>query len=496
MCRQRPRACPRREPHRRVRPLRPGRADHPSDSWLNVSQQFNIARSLTIAAVAGMSLIAAAQGQPPRRSVLVNNHEAVAGEVLVKFLRQPGTEERLQLERQIDADESEAFGVGFRRMHSRRLGVLALIASLRAHPVVAYVEPNYLWHATVSPNDPQFPNLWALRNVGQNIGGSGTAGADIHASSAWAIATGSRANVVTVVDTGVDYAHQDLAANMWSAPTTFNVTIGGTTVTCPAGSHGFNAISRTCDPMDDNNHGTHVAGTIGAAGSNAMGVTGVNWTASIMATKFLDSTGTGNTADAINAIEFSIQAKSRFGSAANVRVLSNSWSGAGFSQALLDEINRANANGMLFVAAAGNDGSNNDTTPAYPANFAAANVVAVAATDNTDRLASFSNFGLSVHLAAPGVFILSTTRGNGYQYFSGTSMAAPHVSGAAALVLSRCALGTAALKSAIIGNVDAVAGLAGKVSTGGRLNVDRILRACAPGFVPTVPGSPGALTVG
>jgi subtilisin family serine protease len=450
--------------------------------------------AMAMAAVVGTGLHTMAQGRPPRRSVLVDNREAVADEVLVKFSRQPGAQERLQLEQQIDADESEAFGSGFVRMRSRRLAVEALVTALRAHPAVAYVEPNYLWHATVSPSDPQFPNLWGLRNVGQNVGGAGTAGADIHASSAWGIATGSRANVVTVVDTGVDYTHPDLAANMWTAPAAFTVNIGGTAITCPAGSHGFNAITRTCDPMDDNNHGTHVSGTIGGAGNNSMGVTGVNWTASVMGTKFLDSTGSGSTSDAVNAIEFAIQAKSRFGSAANVRVLSNSWGGSGFSQVLLDEINKANTNGMLFVAAAGNNGSNNDTTPTYPASFSAPSIVTVAATDNTDRLASFSNFGQSVHLAAPGVLILSTTIGNSYQYFSGTSMATPHVSGAAALILSRCALDTASLKTLILNSVDAVAGLAGQVSTGGRLNVDRALRTCAPGFVPSTPGSPGGLT--
>jgi len=217
----------------------------------------------------------------------------------------------------------------------------------------------------------------------------------------------------------------------------------------------------------------------------------VNWNASIMALKFLDSTGTGSTADAINAIEFAIQAKAAFASTAraNVRVLSNSWGGSGFSQALRDQINRASTNGMLFVAAAGNDGANNDVTPTYPASYNASSVIAVAATDNRDQFASFSNFGSAVQLAAPGVAILSTVIGGGYQFFQGTSMATPHVAGSAALILSKCALDTAALKAAIINNVDVVSALSGKVATSGRLNVDRALRSCAPpgAVTPSVP---------
>jgi subtilisin family serine protease len=234
--------------------------------------------------------------------------------------------------------------------------------------------------------------------------------------------------------------------------------------------------------MDDHRHGTHVSGTIGAVGNNGVGVVGVNWTASIMGLKFLNASGSGSTADAIKAIEFAIQAKAAFASTggANVRVLSNSWSGGGFSQALLDEINLANANDMLFVAAAGNNGRSNDDSPVYPASYAAPNVLAVAASDNRDTLAAFSNYGFSVPLAAPGVDILSTTLGSTYSFLSGTSMAAPHVSGAAALILSACDLDTAALKAAIVNNVEVVGALTGFVASNGRLDVDAALRSCAP----------------
>src|SRR5262249_6741510 len=235
---------------------------------------------------------------------------------------------------------------------------------------------------------------------------------------------GSTANVVGIVDTGIDYTHPDLAQNLWTAPQNFTVNLGGFNVTCHTGDVGFNAITRTCDPRDDNNHGTHVAGTIAARGNNSAGVVGVNWVGRVMALKFLDASGNGSTSDAVDAIEFAIQAKAALGSAANVRVLSNSWGDPGFSQTLLSEINKANPNNILFVAAAGNSGQNNDTTPFYPASFSAPNIIAVAATDNRDQLAGFSNYGnTAVDLGAPGVAILSTTIGNTYQYFSGTSMA-------------------------------------------------------------------------
>ncbi|HEX8748227.1 MAG TPA: S8 family serine peptidase, partial [Pyrinomonadaceae bacterium] len=282
-----------------------------------------------------------------------------------------------------------------------------------------------------------------------------------------------------------DYNHPDLAANMWSAPIPFFVTIGGQTIRCEAGTHGFNAITKTCDPMDEYNHGTHVAGTIGATGNNGAGVAGVNWTSSIMALKFIDATGSGTLSDAIDAIEFAIQAKATFAGGANVRVLSNSWGWNGeSSQALLDQINRAEGSDMLFVASAGNGGGDlisddNDAMPFYPASYDAPNVISVAATDNQDTLAPFSNYGVSsVDLGAPGVLVLSTTLGGGYDWWSGTSMASPHVSGAAALLLSRCALDTAALKSAILDNVDSTSSLAGITATGGRLNVNRALRSC------------------
>lgn len=200
----------------------------------------------------------------------------------------------------------------------------------------------------------------------------------------------------------------------------------------------------------------------------------------------------GTVADAIIAIEFAIQAKKAFSStrSANVRVLSNSWSGSGFSQALLDEINKAHLNGMLFVASAGNDGHNNVSQPTYPASYKAANLIAVGATDNQDHPAAFSNYGSTVALAAPGVGIQSTTIGNTYAYMSGTSMAVPYVSGAAALVLAKCPLDTAGVKRALLDNAEPVGALTGWVATGGRLNVDRALRSCAAAAAMAKPPAP------
>jgi len=404
-------------------------------------------RSLTICAAWLTLAFLPSQLSAQIKSEIFQGREVAAQEVLVKF-RTTTPAKAQQLAQIEDLEVSmEVGGNGTTLFRSRTKGVAELIRDLSQRTDVVFAEPNFIVYAAAIPNDPRFGELWGLQNTGQSISGVvGKVGADIRAVPAWDISTGSTANVVAVVDTGIDYTHPDLAGNVWSAPSSFTVNIGGVDITCPAGSHGFNAISSSCDPMDDNYHGTHVSGTIGGVGSNAVGVVGVNWTASIMGAKFLNSGGSGTTAAAINAIEFAVQAKLAFTSTgdANVRVLNNSWGGGGFSQALLDEINRANANDILFVAGAGNNGLNNDASSFYPASYNASNVVAVAATDNMDNLASFSNFGAtSVDLGAPGVSVLSTIPGGFYEYLDGTSMATPQVSGAAALVLSACALTTA-----------------------------------------------------
>lgn len=441
----------------------------------------------------------------PGRTVFINGREAVAGEVLVRMRPSAqAVQQRARVAAAADAPAAETLGrSGLHRMRSRRFSTAQLVSQMSQDPEVEYAEPNWVLRASVLPNDPTFTHLWGLFNTGSNTwGGAGTAGVDIDAPSAWNVTTGTRSVVVGVIDTGVDYNHQDLAPNMWSAPTSFTVNIAGQAITCAAGTHGFNAITRTCDPMDDatNPHGSHVAGTIGAAGNNGSGITGVNWTTSMMGLKFLGANGSGSTSDAILAIEFAIQAKAIFGGAANVRVLNNSWGGGGYSTALTNEITAASNAGILFVVAAGNATQNIDATPDYPASYTNANILTVAATDNHDAIASFSNYGpTAVDVAAPGVAIYSTGRNNTYLSMNGTSMAAPHVAGAAALVLAGCGATTAELKAQLMSTVDNVPALATRVGTSGRINVARALTTCANPSVTSValaanktaPQSPG-----
>ena len=396
-----------------------------------------------------------------RITTRVNGAEAVEGEVLVKY--RDGRR-------------------GLHLIRSTSLRTSELLARLAQDPGVEFAEPNYLVRLLSVPNDPSFASLWGLFNNGFNLlGGGGVAGADIDAPAAWDITTGSRKNVIGVMDTGIDYTHADLAANVWSAPAPFQVTIGGVTITCAAGTHGFNAVARTCDPMDDHAHGTHVAGIIGARGDNALGVSGVNWTASMMAIKVLGTSGSGTVADVVAGLEFAVQAKAAFAatSAANLRVLSNSWASSAPSTALRAAIDAANGADMLVVTAAGNSGTNNDAVPVYPASYALPNLVAVASSTSADQRSPFSNVGTaSVQLAAPGSAILSTAPGNVYAVSQGTSMATAHVSGAALLTLSMCSVSTAELKSLLLASVDPVPAFSGLTVTGGRLNVRRMVQDC------------------
>ncbi|MFH1038706.1 MAG: S8 family peptidase, partial [PVC group bacterium] len=395
---------------------------------------------------------------------------------------------RFRADVQTSARESIHAQVGAVRLHSyRRIPVEVVqlpkgsdlarfIAAYEDRPEVAYAEPNYEWKADATPNDPRFDELWGLDNTGQT---GGTAGADISGPEAWDITTGSLDIIVAVVDTGIDYNHGDLSANMWVNP---NPTFGDI--------HGArwtngNGTVTSGDPMDGHGHGTHCSGTIGAVGNNGVGVAGVNWSVRLMGLKFLSDSGSGWTADALSALEYAIDH--------GAHLTSNSWGGGGYSQALKDMIEAAGAANQLFIAAAGNDGSNTDTNPHYPSSYDCENLIAVASGDHNDQRSGFSNYGqVSVDLAAPGSSILSTWTGGGYNTISGTSMATPHVAGAAALILSaNPGAAHQDVKGWILGGVDVLSSWEGLTVTGGRLNAEASLRSANPHFrlenVPALP---------
>ncbi|MEI6809238.1 MAG: S8 family serine peptidase, partial [bacterium] len=364
------------------------------------------------------------------------------------------------------------------------------MAALKADKRFTYVEPNFtLKLFDTLPNDWRFAEQWGLHNTGLN---GGIANADIGAPVAWDISTGDRNIVVAVIDTGVDFGHEDLKANMWVNPGEIpNNLIDDDNNGYIDDYNGFNfgaandLRNGNGNPMDAvTGHGTHVAGIIGAVGNNAMGICGVNWKVQIMALR-IERMVLGrpvlDAAAALAAIEYAWRN--------GARVINASWGGYAYSQALYDAIKVAGDNDVLFVAAAANDGLDNDLTPAYPASYDLDNIISVAATDNRDALADFSNYGArTVDLGAPGVAIMSTlptnvvTMGQGYGFSSGTSMATPHVAGAAALVLSVDGrLSCAAVKAALLNNVDPDPALRGMTLTGGRLDIGNVLLNTASG---------------
>jgi subtilisin family serine protease len=338
------------------------------------------------------------------------------------------------------------------------------IAALNQLKCVRYAEPDWVCKTSGVPNDPNFGNLWGMRNTGQTVNGDpGVAGADSRAHLAWDSFTGSPSFVVAIIDDGTSRTHPDLAANIWSNPGE----IAGDGIDNDANGYvddtwGYDFYQRDSDPTGTG-HGTHTAGTVGAVGNNGVGVAGVMWNCKLMALRFIGSNG-GLTSDAILSVQYA--------NAKRVRVSNNSWGGGGFSQALYDAINAGKAGNHLFVAAAGNSGVNSDTSPSYPGAYNLDNIINVAATDNNDGRASFSNYGATtVDIGAPGVTILSTY-GTGYSYLNGTSMACPHVAGAAALVTAANPTFTyAQVRSRILSTVRPVSSLSGRCVTGGVLDV-------------------------
>ncbi len=392
------------------------------------------------------------------------------GEVLVRLERSSGGV----------VDFAESYGChvkesipmpGVQRNASRELLLIQLPESMSTaqaitvmshDPRVAYAVTNDILHANRVAAEPPAENLppnlssklWGMNN-------SKDPNCDIDAGKAWAITTGKRdGEVIAVLDSGIDYTHKALASNMWSNP--------------KDGSHGFNVLNGSNDPMDDYFHGTHCAGTIAANGQD--GVYGVNHQASVMAVKFLDKNGNGKLSDAIKAINFAEEN--------GARVMSNSWGGGSYNQALKDALEGSSA---LQVFAAGNDSNNNDRIPSYPSSYQTTNMLSVAATTRTDGLARFSNYGpKTVDLGAPGAEIWSTVPGDRYKLSDGTSMAAPMVAGAAIEIVNQFpGISNRELKSRILLNVDEVKSLKGKVASGGRLNLAASLKTdnIAPGSV-------------
>jgi len=337
------------------------------------------------------------------------------------------------------------------------------LQTLQSNPNVEYAEPNYIVTAFATPNDP---------NLGRQYYLSQTSDADIDATEAWDLQTGTDV-VIAVIDTGVDYNHPDLRNNVWTNPG--EIANNGRD---DDGNgfvddiRGWDFVNNDNNPMDDNQHGTHVAGILAAEGNNSTGVSGVNWKARIMPVKFMAANGSGSTAAAIRAIQYAV--------ANGAKVSNNSWGGGGTSQALSDAISAANSRGHIFVAAAGNSGRNNDTTPTYPANYNLPNIIAVAASTASDGLASFSNFGArSVHVAAPGQGIFSTVPNGGYASLSGTSMAAPVVTGVVALMIaSNPNIGVAQVRANLMSTADRPASLNGRVASG-RINALRAVQSVA-----------------
>lgn len=360
-----------------------------------------------------------------------------------------------------------------------KMSTLDAIAQLKGHPDVEYAEPNFIYNHNATSNDPSYTNgsLWGM--YGDATSPSNQYGSQ--AGEAWAAGnTGSGTVYIGIIDEGYMYEHEDLAANAGTNPGE----IAGNGVDDDGNGYVDDVYGWDFDGDDnsvfdgvDDDHGTHVAGTIGGVGNNGTGIAGVAWNVKLMGGKFLGRRG-GTTANAIKAVDYFTDLKTRHG--INLVATSNSWGGGGFSQGLYDAIERANSAGILFIAAAGNESNNNDANLSYPGSYNNSNIITVASITNSGGISSFSNYGATtVDIGAPGSGIYSSvpvrSKGqmlSGYATYSGTSMATPHVSGGAALYAASHPGATAAqIKAAIMNAAVPTTSLTGKCVTGGRLNV-------------------------
>lgn len=384
------------------------------------------------------------------------------------------------------------------------LSVGRALETFRASGAVDYAEPDYLLKLLATPNDTRYLNLdqWNLNNTG--IYG-GVPGADVSAEAGWDLQTDASNIIVAVVDTGVRYTHEDLAANMWINAGESGVDALGrnkrTNGVDDDGNgyiddvHGINVLNGSGNPTDDWGHGTHVAGIVGAVGNNALGVTGVAWRVKLMAIKFIDASANYSVSDAITALNYA--------RAHGARIVTASWGNYAFtSQALRDAITALRNAGIIVTAAAGNDNNNNDTFPLYPASYEFDNILAVAATNRVDGRAGYSNYGATtVDLGAPGSPVFSTwgAADNAYQYYEGTSMAAPHLAGACALLWARFPSDTyQQIIARVLSTVDPLPSLNGRAKSNGRLNLGAALASgSAPPPPPPPPlAAPGAMALG
>ena len=405
--------------------------------------------------------------------------DAVPGELIVRFKSSVGESQRENVRDRVGADLEERLPVKGLELVDLDAGV-SLAAAERAferQSGVLYAEPNYYRRAEAAASDALFGQLWGLDNTGQSVRGfAGSVDADIDAPEAWGLTTGHPGVKVAIVDTGVAYDHPDLAPNVW----TNTLEASGLSGVDDDGNgqkddvRGYDFANGDSDPRDQNGHGTHVAGTVGGRGNDGYGVAGVAWDVTLIPVQVLGADGSGSVSNVIKGYEYAARS--------GAKVVNASLGGSQLTQAERDTI--AATTGVLFVVAAGNDGRSNDVTPQYPCNYGSANLICVAASDQSDGLPSFSNFGAtSVDLAAPGKSTLSSyarcadlSFPYSQAYLSGTSMATPHVAGAAALVLSRYRTATVSqLRERLLASVDSKAALAGKTATGGRLNANRAL---------------------